>query len=342
MPRPSSFLAIAATALAAAEARGEPPPIRVDYQAHEGCPAADGFLDEIRWRTRLARLAEPDEEALLVQARVTRRGAVSSGRLSLGEGKARTIEDPSCDEVVSALALITALAIDPRASTGPRPPVPAPAPAPAAPLPAPPPDPPLRAAAPPPPEIVPAPLPVIPPPSAAPPAPRRWMVGARASAAFSVTPRPLLGGGVFVERAEGGASLRLAIELAATGELDAGPGGASFLRGAGRIEGCAFTVRPASWLRLVPCVGAEGGALRGQGILRGSLTHVEQTTVPWAGLGFVPRLGIDVGIVVVEAQGGPVFPLVRRTFVFDGPDYLIHAVAPVTWTTGLGAGVHFP
>jgi hypothetical protein len=109
------MLAMAAAALWAAEARGEPPPIRVDYLAHEGCPAADVFLDEIHWRTLLARVAEPGEEALLVQARVTRRGVVSSGRLSLGEGKARTIEGPSCDEVVSALALITALAIAPAA-----------------------------------------------------------------------------------------------------------------------------------------------------------------------------------------------------------------------------------
>ena len=53
--RTALLAALAAGALAAAPARAEPLPLRVDYQAVPGCPAEDVFVDEIRWRTPLAR-----------------------------------------------------------------------------------------------------------------------------------------------------------------------------------------------------------------------------------------------------------------------------------------------
>ena len=108
-------------ALAAAPARAEPAPLRLDYEtAGGGCPGAAVFLDEIQWRTDQARVVGPAEAALEVRARVVRRGPVTRGRLVLGTGKdaiVREVEGASCEEVVSALALITALALDPHAST---------------------------------------------------------------------------------------------------------------------------------------------------------------------------------------------------------------------------------
>jgi hypothetical protein len=58
LERGAAILAgMAAGTLVAAAAEAEPTPIRIDYQAAEGCPGSDVFLDEIRWRTTLSRLA---------------------------------------------------------------------------------------------------------------------------------------------------------------------------------------------------------------------------------------------------------------------------------------------
>ncbi|MEP7123380.1 MAG: hypothetical protein ABJE95_20810 [Byssovorax sp.] len=337
-------------------ARADPPPIRVDYQAHAACPAASVLLDEIARRTPLARVAAAREPALDVRARITARGKESRGHLVLGAGKGRVVREiasASCDEVVSAFALITALAIDPHASTAPRPP-------PAAPLSSPEPPattaveptiapptiaPPTRAASPLArlaPQPPPAPIPSAPPVSA--PSRGFWILGGGASITFAVAPRALAGGGVFVERAvdpAARASLRFAVEIAATGSFDVGPGGVSFLQAIGRLDGCAFGVRPVARLLLAPCVRAEGGALRGAGLLRGALIHAEAVTVPWLGLGIAPLASVDLARFVVELQGGPTFPLVRRSFRFDTPDYVIHDVPPVVWSLSLGAGVRF-
>ena len=337
-------------------ARAETRPIRLDYQAHAGCPEARVLVDEIARRTPLARDAMPFEPALEVQAKITARGRESRGRLALGKGPGRVVREiasASCDEIVSAFALITALAIDPRAVTTLRPP-PAPAPAPA-PTPLPPPSPataqpaaaPRRGAFAPPADFLPPPLPALltPPPARAAKAPGSWILGGRASAGFGIAPRALLGGGIFVERAGGDAaraSLRLAVDLAATGEIDTGPAGAAFWQAAARLDGCAFGWRLLPGFDVVPCLRAEGGVLGGAGILRGGLTHVQKVNVPWLGLGIVPRLSVTLARVVLEVQGGPTFPLVRRSFRFESPDYLIHEVPAVVGYLGLGAGVRFP
>lgn len=293
-----------------------------------------------------------------MRARITKRAGVSSAHLEIGEGPERTtreIEGTSCDEVVSALGLVIALAVDPRAETArKRPKAPPPEPSPA-PLEAPPPLTQPRA-----PEPPPLQAPWMPPPSSrspreidaasgtlyrpAPPEPR-WAVGARASVAMAVTPRALVGGGLEAQRALAArwdAALRFALEFAGTGSFDVGPGGAAFVRVIGRVDACALTLRPARRLSLAPCLSAEAGALRGEGILRGALKNVSADTVPWAGVGILPRVTIELGALVVEAQGGPVFPLVRRSFWFERPDHLVYDVPPLTGALSLGASLRFP
>jgi hypothetical protein len=346
---------IAVGVLVAAPARADPPPLRVDYQAAEGCPDEEVFVGEIRRRTPLARLAAPGEEGFRVHAEIVRRDEVSDGRLVLGAGEARVtreIRSERCEEVVSAFALIAALAIDPRAISAPLPPAPPPAAPPVPPSPLPPPRAPARAPPPPPvspwtgpAQILAEPLPA-PPSIAPPPAPplRAWTIGARGAVAFAVTPRALIGGGVFLDRAFEGRfapSLRLAVEIAGTGSFDAGPAGASFLRGVARLEGCAFAARPLPRISIVPCLGVEGGVLHGQGIASASLPRVQAAGVPWFGAGVLPRASLDLGALAIEAQGGPMFPLVRRTFAFDGPAYVISTLPPVTWAALLGVGFHF-
>jgi hypothetical protein len=355
--RTTLLAALGAGALAASPARADPLPLRIDFQAPPGCPSEEVFLDEIRWRTALARTAAVGEAALEVRARITRRGDVHHGHLVLGgrERIVREIDGQICDEVVSALALVTALAVDPGASIARRPPsggmpvVPPPAP-PAPPFP---PGPGAAGGAPvaadslPAPEIVGPPLPVVPAPPDVPP-PREgtsFGLGAWASAAFAVAPRPLLGGGVAADWRFPGRwtpSLRLGVEVAGTGAFDVGPGGASLLRAAGRVQGCMFAWRPAAWLSLVPCLAGGGGALHAEGIVKGTVTHVGQVTVPWAALGALPRIELGSGRWAFGLEGGPVFPLVQRSFVFQSPAYVVSTLPPVTATVGIGATVRFP
>lgn len=330
----------------AARAAAEPRPIRVDYQAHAGCPAAEALAEEITWRTPRARLAAAGEEATPIKARVTKRGAASRGRITVGAGKdavTRTIDGESCAEIVGALGLVAALALDPHAATGHKPPHPPP----------PPPPPPKRAALParpiapalppPAPDLLAPPLPALPAPARAVSA--SYAIGARATAAFAVAPGPLFGGAIFAERIAAAAlrpSIGIEIEVAATGARDAGPGRAAFLRAAGRITGCVLAPRPEDTFALVPCLAVEGGVLRGQGIASGSITSASAATVPWFALDLLPRVVVRAGPAFLVASGGPVFPLVRRKFVFESPDFLVFELPAVTAAASIGAGVHFP
>jgi hypothetical protein len=340
---------VACTALAR-EAIADPLPLRLDYVAPASCPAAGDFLDEMQARTSLARIARPGEEAIDLEVRIARRGAASEGHLVLGRGADRVdrrITSTSCEEVVSALALVTALALDPNASLAPKPapkPVPRPTPDPTVEEPQPPPGKP-----PPPPRSAPI-FPPAPPASTEPGAASRapsfpWLVGARALVDVASVPRVLFGGGAFAERpfaAWWRPSIRLGLDVSGTGGFDAGPGGVWFLKALVRVQGCGFAVRLGSQASLAPCIEIQGGVLHAEGELQGSLKYTRDTNLGWLAGGIVPRVDVDAGPVVVDLQGGPVFPAVRQSFLFATPSYPIGAVAPVTWTFSIGLGGRFP
>jgi hypothetical protein len=82
--------------------------------------------------------------------------------------------------------------------------------------------------------------------------------------------------------------------------------------------------------------------LRAEGRLGPTIADVKQVTVPWASLEALGRVAVDAGrLVKVDVQGGPQFPLVRRSFVFEQPAFVIHEVPAVTWTLRVGAGLSF-
>ncbi|WP_437610706.1 hypothetical protein WMF20_03625 [Sorangium sp. So ce834] len=388
-PRWLAAVAVLAGVLTGADARAEVQPLRVAYEAHEGCPSAEAFLREVTARTELARDAAPDEAALEVRVHITSAEGESRGRITVGteeDARVREVGGATCADVVAALALITALWVDPTASLDPQRPT-------AKPRSSEDPDPAGAAgaaagptgAAPPAGALVPpggqAPEPASPPragppqaaslaptapvarPATAPPRPpspaagalrspqrplpleRRWTLGIQASAASGVAPEALLGGGPFVElRADLGlrASFRVAAEVAATGAIDVGPGGARFTRWIGRLDTCADVLRPARWLSLGSCVGAEGGFLHSSGLVGDTITEVKDATVPWASLGLLARMTASLGALVrVDVHGGPQFPLVQRSFMFERPALVIHEVPAVTWALHVGAGLSF-
>ncbi|WP_148313540.1 hypothetical protein [Sorangium cellulosum] len=124
-PRRLVAVAVLAGALAGSDARAEVQPLRITYEAHEGCPSPGVFLRELTARTSRARAAAPDEAALEVRVRITRSAGATRGRITLGAGegaRVREVGGATCAEVVAALALITALRVDPTASLDPQPP----------------------------------------------------------------------------------------------------------------------------------------------------------------------------------------------------------------------------
>lgn len=92
--------------------------VRLDYQVDPSCAAQDAFVAEVHARSPRIRFA-PDAPRTLV-VRVEPKGGKLAGRIELG-GTQRTVAGATCEEVISALGLVTALALDPLASTAPNP-----------------------------------------------------------------------------------------------------------------------------------------------------------------------------------------------------------------------------
>lgn len=131
-------------------AAAEPTPIALVYEAPPDCPAAIEFLGSVQARTSRVRAAAPEEvtNATVVQVTIGGDARGSWGSLMLIESGVvtgrRRVEGESCQEIVDALALATALSLDPTALLGPEPPANAPPPETAAPAPPPEPEAPAR------------------------------------------------------------------------------------------------------------------------------------------------------------------------------------------------------
>lgn len=121
--------------------------IRIAYGSPGDCPGSAAFTSQVLRRTsrlRLARAGEASVVPMQVTISVGRRGYRGRLELTRSDGRVhdREVDGETCEEVVAALALVTALAFDPHASIEPLAPLPdvAPAPVPgSAPPPAPPP-----------------------------------------------------------------------------------------------------------------------------------------------------------------------------------------------------------
>ena len=90
--------------------------VKLDYQVDPSCAGQDAFVAEVHARSPRIRFAAEGTRTLVV--RVEPRGGKLAGRIELG-GTLRSVAGETCEEVISALALVTALALDPLASTAP-------------------------------------------------------------------------------------------------------------------------------------------------------------------------------------------------------------------------------
>lgn len=106
----------------------EPRSLALAYEVPDSCPPMLTFEHAVTARTIHVRFDESG--AAKVRLHIGRIGAEYNGRLETvldGNTRVRTLRDASCEEVVDALALLTALSIDPEARAVP-PPAPAPEP----------------------------------------------------------------------------------------------------------------------------------------------------------------------------------------------------------------------
>jgi hypothetical protein len=367
-----AIAACAALVLAPERASGQvaTEPIRIDFHAHDGCPDEGKFTGEVRARTAKARIAFPAEPARFFRVNVTRdRGTTKSrGKLTIedpgGAVSVREVSGESCGEVVSALALITALAIDPKASTAVEPP------------PHPPPvtldsEPPLHV-----PATPPQPAPVWPHKTFDPPEPWPWppiapplpvwltppqarepvwrdTVGVELGVMGGVAPGLSLAFTGFLERSwsegialVGPIELQPAVRAAVTTmnrkeAYQSSVGTAGFHLLAAHADACPVAVVPLPIpARLQPCLGFTGGSLQASGQTSGlSATRIRG----WASIDGILRINwIPLDYLVLNMEAALALPLIRDEFQFDSPLEEIHTAPFLSGSAGAGVGVRFP
>lgn len=103
---------------AAAQPDGQVP-VRIDYQGPPECPDEAAFLRAIQARTDKVELAEGEVDARVLRVRIRSEASGSSGELTVAEvgggSGTRRVDGADCREVVQALGLAAALAVDPEA-----------------------------------------------------------------------------------------------------------------------------------------------------------------------------------------------------------------------------------
>jgi hypothetical protein len=319
----------AATGLAkGASAQHEPTePIRVEYRAPASCPDADSFTARMRARTDRPRPAAAGEAARTFVVSITTTGPSFAGRLLIrdpdGAEGSRTVRGATCDEVVEALALFAALAVDPLASTSPRPIPPAPRPTPrAVSSGAPEPRPPTRTPA---------------------PGESRWVwsAGADAEIATGVAPTPLASVAVLlaVERERQGA-WSPAVRLALGGTRDSLLGADQTLTSYAWAH-AALSMTPTEWapaevLAIRPWISIEGGVVDAAGR---AVHDAQEQVVPWAALEISGEITYRfVPGIFLRAEAGIVTTLHRYRF-YLGPDSTLYVEPPLGARAGVGLSV---
>lgn len=285
-----------------------------EYRGGAGCPTEHEVLAEVQRRAPNAeRVADG---ALVVRARlsVQSEGERLRGVIDLEspEGSThRELEAAECAEVVRALALIVALALDPDASAPERAPAAAPAPKP-------------LAAPPSQPES----------PAAARNAKTWWGAGAGIGLTGGVAPKPSFSQALFFEfgreRATGFSLNARLGGIHAGGSASATAGVADFELLALRVASCPL--RLALQLALSGCVSFDWGRLRGRG---SHAVAARSSAATWSG----PGAFVDAGLQAlpwfkVQAELGAMMPLERDRFYF-GPDETVHHIPSLAGYGGL-------
>lgn len=305
----------------AADAQEASEPVSLEYHAPATCPDGAEFVRRVREKTTKFHPVGPELGMRLFVVMIEG-AAPSRGQLAIKGGKnpqaERSVEGDTCDEVVSALALATALAVDPRSGMGSSsdalPPLPAPevvreepkqgktcvperAPAPRAP--------------------------------SAPPRPS-WGLGVYGLAAFDVAPNPLIGPGLWLEfksRPDHPATVyQLAIEQAWSKEASKSEVPIDFSRTLLRLGVCPF-VRTFGPAEAIVCGQATAGVLRAS--TRGVPGATDDTRF-WGAAGGSLQLRFALGRSFGFMLGGGFDVSFERDWYVYQPGIELHRVSPVS------------
>jgi hypothetical protein len=113
------LVSAAASGLATADPSKGAKPVQIEFDAPAGCSGADAFFSSLRSRTDEVRQSDENEPHTTIQVRLTRTRGRVLGELRVvddrGGADTRKMQGASCDDVVEALSLTAALAVDPNA-----------------------------------------------------------------------------------------------------------------------------------------------------------------------------------------------------------------------------------
>jgi hypothetical protein len=319
--------------------------IHLDYRADEGCPGAAWFFGQVEERTARARLAAANERGRTFVVTLARGRSGTVGRLAIKDAEritvAREVTGEQCRDVAAALALATALAIDPlaalvpagengratedaeaarnradakaasdrRGSSGS-----------AA----------LQDRA-------------LPHPASV--GSWAWRAGAGVVLASGFAPPLSVGGSGFVETAtEQPGAIVSAVRVGVFGlgapQHAVESAWSSFRFFFLRPGLCAVRLRLAAPLTAVPCIGVDLGVVSASG---SNITTPLRDDRLWAAGALEVRLRYELSSMwFLQADVGLVFPLTRYRFFFRDPDTLIHTVPAVAAMGGAGLGLSLP
>ena len=316
--------------IAVAHAQEPTVAVRIEFRGTEACSDGAQFQSELAARDPRVRPAGPGERAPLLVVTITR-GARQPvhGRLVIedldGRVSRRDVDGDGCESVLGALALMAAIAVDPTAPlTGSQAP----------------PSPPYRR------DVDSGTAPTDEASSSVGGAGHSHNAhlaltgGGGVSTGIAPTPVWMIPLSAEVDFGRENAVwgvLRPGFLHADSGTDTATGGDARFVLNAGTLDLCA-SLPATRWMRLLPCLHSEGGALGAAG---SNIKPARSETTPWVGLGAVGAVRyLVLSPLFVEVSVGVRFPLVRDRFFFE-PDTTIFR-PPVAAIFGAGCvGVAF-
>lgn len=302
--------------------------VALEYHAPDACPSEDAFTRQVRARTARVRFVKTGADRRFLVS-IEARASTFAGRLEIidhaGQRSRRRFKGRNCGEVASALALVTALAVDPKAST-----------APASEL------------------VLPAASSVTAHRSR-PTAPRearvrprrarwRWSSGVDVTATAGPASRPLVAPAPFVgtERQIAGPwklGFRLQAVAAETGWLGPEAPRARYRWFAARFELCPLAWDLSKSIGLTPCATSDAGVVVARGT---DVALPRSATRGWWSAGLSARLSWrPTSGVFVEIGGDALAAITRDDFVFEKPHITVHRVPPMSFGAEIGAGVNF-
>jgi hypothetical protein len=288
------FGCILVVGLAAGVAGADPEPIRITYAAPPECPGEAEVVAELGQHARIARVDTADARTFALA--IVRDDAGFHGELVVQHADdapaKREVSAASCDEVVTALVIVAALAVEER------------------------PVPPPRA------------VQVRAPSSGQPPARRNfetpWRValGAGVARYSGITPSVRFGVPIFLAVSHGHQQVRATFDTTTSDDLAV----ASFRWVAGRIDGCPY-VWSSGRFAAAPCAGIQLGALTGKGTTL--VDHAAGDTRPWIAPEMVARVAVRLGRAQIEVEGTLAAPI-ERDHYYIGSMTTVHRVAALT------------